>query len=128
MRVTIERIAVHRDARGSVFEPLTLNELVAQRNAHVVVTEPGGIRGNHYHLRGTEIIAVLGPVLIRLRDGDERTELKIAEGEVIKLTIPPGVAHAFKNTGRTATAMVAFNTREHDPANPDTVREVLIES
>ncbi len=66
-------------------------------------------------------------MLIRLRDGDERMDLEVAEGEVIKLTIPPGVAHAFKNTGRAPNAMIAFNTEPHDPAAPDVVREVLIE-
>jgi UDP-2-acetamido-2,6-beta-L-arabino-hexul-4-ose reductase len=127
MRVRIERITPHSDTRGSVFEPLSAEDLIAQRNVHVVLSEPGAIRGNHYHTRGTEIVAGSGPMLIRLRDGDERMELTITAGEVVKLTIPPGVAHAFKNTGCVPSAMIAFNTEPHDPAAPDVVREVLIE-
>jgi dTDP-4-dehydrorhamnose 3,5-epimerase-like enzyme len=127
MSVTIERMMVHRDARGSVFEPLAADELAAQRNVHVVLTEPGAIRGNHYHVRGIEVVTVPGPMLIRLCDGAERTDVEVAEGDVVKLTIPRGVAHAFKNTGCVPNVMVAFNSEEHDPAEPDVVREVLIE-
>jgi dTDP-4-dehydrorhamnose 3,5-epimerase-like enzyme len=127
MKVIIERVTVHRDARGSVFEPLSADGLTAQRNVHVVLTKPGAVRGNHYHRRGIEIVAVSGPMLIRLRDGNECMDLDVAEGEVVRMTIPPGVAHAFKNTGRVPNTLVAFNTEAHDPVAPDVVREVLIE-
>jgi dTDP-4-dehydrorhamnose 3,5-epimerase-like enzyme len=128
MKVTIERIEVHRDARGSVFEPVDAEALAAQRNVHVVFTEPGAIRGNHYHRCGIEVVAFSGPMLVRLRDGDEPMDFEVAGGEVVKLTIPPGVAHAFKNTGQTLTTMVAFNTETHNPKVPDIVREILIEA
>jgi dTDP-4-dehydrorhamnose 3,5-epimerase-like enzyme len=128
MRVTIERITVHRDGRGSVFEPLNTDGLAAQRNVHVVLTEPGAVRGNHYHERGTEIVAGCGPMLIRLRDGDEYMDLEIAESEFVRLMIPPGIVHALKNTGRVPSVLVAFNTEVHNSAEPDVVREVLIEA
>lgn len=128
MRVILERITVHRDARGSVFEPLAAVDLATQRNVHIVLTEPGAVRGNHYHTRGTEVVAGAGPMLIRLRDGDERMDVAVAEGEAVKLTIPPGAAHAIKNTGSMPNVLVAFNTEVHNPAEPDVVREVLIET
>lgn len=127
MRVTIERIEVHHDARGSVFEPVDAEVLAAQRNVHVVFTEPGAIRGNHYHQRGIEVVAVPGPMLVRLRDGEEFMDFEVANGEVVKLTIPPGVAHAFKNVSQTSMTMVAFNTETHNPKAPDIVRENLFE-
>src|SRR5688572_24689908 len=98
MRVKIEPVTVNRDRRGSVFEPLTADNLAAQRNVHVVLTEPGAVRGNHYHRRGTEVMTVYGPALIRARDQSEHLELEVADGEAVRLTIPPGVAHAVKNT------------------------------
>ena len=58
-----------RTVGGSVFEPLEPECLPSQRNIHVVVTEPGCVRGNHYHTRGTEVITVQGPALVRIRDG-----------------------------------------------------------
>jgi UDP-2-acetamido-2,6-beta-L-arabino-hexul-4-ose reductase len=128
MRVKIKPVTVNRDRRGSVFEPLTADNLAAQRNVHVVLTEPGAVRGNHYHRRGTEVMTVYGPALIRARDQSEHLELEVADGEAVRLTIPPGVAHAVKNTGSAPIVLVAFNTQEHDCVAPDVVREVLIET
>jgi dTDP-4-dehydrorhamnose 3,5-epimerase-like enzyme len=128
MRVKIEPVTVNRDRRGSVFEPLTADNLAAQRNVHVVLTEPGAVRGNHYHRRGTEVMSVYGPALVRVRDQSEHLELEVADGEAVRLTIPPGVAHAVKNTGSAPIVLVAFNTQEHDSVAPDVVRKVLIEA
>jgi hypothetical protein len=36
--------------------------------------------------------------------------------------------HALKNTGRVPSVLVAFNTEVHNSAEPDVVREVLIEA
>ncbi len=117
---------LHRDARGVVLEPLGPDAIPAQRNVHLVLTEPGCIRGNHYHPLGTEVAVVLGPALVRLREEGEVRDLHIAEGQACRLTIPPGVAHAFQNTGTRPTVLVAFNTVALDRSNPDVVRDVLI--
>jgi dTDP-4-dehydrorhamnose 3,5-epimerase-like enzyme len=126
MRVGIEILNLHSDARGAVVEPLKADDLAAQKNVHVVVSQPGCVRGNHYHKVGTEMITVIGPALARFRDGDEASDVEIKAGEAIRFTIPPGVSHAVKNTGAQACVMVAFNTTPHDPAAPDTFRDVLI--
>jgi UDP-2-acetamido-2,6-beta-L-arabino-hexul-4-ose reductase len=126
-RVTIERLTFPTDARGLVLEPIGPDDLPHQRNVHVVVTLPGHVRGNHYHRLGREIAVVFGPALFRYRDGREVRDLDIAEGEAYRVTIPVGVAHAIKNTGSLPATSVAFNTVAHDPANPDVVRDVLIE-
>ena len=70
MCVRVEPVVLHQDSR-SVFEPLEPECLPSQRNIHVVVTEPGCVRGNHYHTRGTEVITVQGPALVRIRDGQD---------------------------------------------------------
>lgn len=125
-RVTIERPAVHRDARGWVFEPLRPTEFAEQRNAHVVLSEPDAVRGNHFHRRGTEVLTLVGPALVRLREDGEVRDVEVAPGEVARFTIPPGVSHAFRNTGREPTLLVAFNTEAHDPRDPDVVRDELL--
>ena len=62
-------------------------------------SEPGAIRGNHRHLRGTEMTTVLGPALVRYRC-DQRTEdVAVPAGAAWRFVFPPGTAHAFKNTG-----------------------------
>lgn len=125
-KVQIVRLRVHTDARGAIFEPLEPGLLSGWRNVHAVVTEPGAIRGNHRHLRGTEISAVLGPALVRYRDEDGVSDVEVPAGECWRFVFPAGVAHAFRNTGTRPFVLVSFNTEEHDPERPDTVREELI--
>ena len=127
-RVRIESVVLHQDSRGSVFEPLDAERLPGRRNVHVVVTEPGCVRGNHYHIRGTEVVTVQGPALVRLREGPEVQDTLIPEGAVSRFIIPPGVAHAIQNLGTRPTLLVAFRDRAHDPTNPDVVAEGLIEA
>jgi dTDP-4-dehydrorhamnose 3,5-epimerase-like enzyme len=128
MGVTIEPLVCHRDNRGSVFEPLDPERLPSQRNVHVVVTEPGRVRGNHYHTRATEVLTVQGPALVRVRDEQGVQDTLIPEGAVTRFTIPPGMAHAIQNLGTRPTLLVAFRDRADDPAAPDVVREVLLEA
>jgi len=68
-RVRITKIKVHQDARGAVFEPLEPELLNGWRNVHAVLTEPGAVRGNHRHLRGTEMSSVGGAALVRRGNG-----------------------------------------------------------
>jgi len=125
-RVTVERLTVHSDARGSVFEPLGPDGLPDQRNVHVVVTEPGAVRGNHLHPHGTERLVIQGPALFRCRQDGKVVDTEIAGGEVVRFTIPAGVAHALKNTGTAPILAVSFVTVPHDPAAPNVVADVLL--
>ena len=126
MKLETNLVSAARDARGLVFEPLITAELAAQRNVHVVITEPGHVRGNHYHRVTTEILAVLGPALVRVRAEDGLRDFMVAAGEVRRFVFPPGTPHAIRHEGSQPGVLVSFTTRPHDPQNPDTCREVLI--
>jgi len=125
-QATSELIRNARDARGLVFEPIGGATIAAQRNVHVVLTEPGGIRGNHVHHHATEITVVLGPALVRLREDGQVREVNVPAGETWRFTLPPGVSHAFQNSGSQPLLLVAFSTSAFDPANPEVIRDVLI--
>ena len=125
-RVTVQAVKTHRDARGSLFEPLTDAELVDQKNVHVVLTQPNEVRGNHVHRTAVETTSVVGPCLIRLKEAGEIRDLEVPAGETWRLTIPPGVVHAFRNTGDSAMVLVSFSTNLHDPAGADTLREQIL--
>jgi UDP-2-acetamido-2,6-beta-L-arabino-hexul-4-ose reductase len=125
-RVVIETIKTHRDARGSLFEPLSDAELAAQKNVHVVLTQPNEVRGNHVHRTAIEITSVVGPCMIRLKEAGTIRDLEVPAGETWRLTIPPGVVHAFRNTGASMLLLVSFSTRLHDAAGADTVREQIL--
>jgi dTDP-4-dehydrorhamnose 3,5-epimerase-like enzyme len=124
--VAIHKLKVHADGRGAVFEPLESSLLAGWRNVHTVISEPGAIRGNHRHPRGTEVTAVLGPALVRYRTGEQIEEQHVPAGEAWRFVFPPGTAHAFQNTGARPIVLVSFNTEQHDSARPDAEREELI--
>jgi dTDP-4-dehydrorhamnose 3,5-epimerase-like enzyme len=124
--VVVEQLGAFRNALGCLFEPLDARELALQRNVHVVLAEPGAARGNHLHRDSTEITTVVGPCLVRLREAGELRDVEVPAGEVWRFTIPPGVAHAYRNTGALPMTMVSFNTRVFDPAGSDTLREVVL--
>jgi dTDP-4-dehydrorhamnose 3,5-epimerase-like enzyme len=124
--VQIFKLKVHADARGCVFEPLEPPLLAGWQNVHAVLTEPGAIRGNHMHLRGTEVSTVVGPALVRYREGEQTCDAVVPEGEAWRFHFPPGVPHAFQNNGTRAFVLVSFNTELHDPAVPDFERVELI--
>ncbi len=126
IEVRIDRLRVHDDARGSLYEPLDDRDLAAQRNVHVVLTHPAAVRGNHYHRRATETTAVMGPCRVRLKEGDVLRDVDVPAGEAWRFTIPPGVVHAYQNTGDGLLVLVSFSSIPHDPAATDTVREVIL--
>ena len=83
MSIKYNNLRVVSDSRGFVFEPLPADALSYQRNVHVVVSDPGVIRGNHYHPEGEERIAVVGPSLVRFRENDKFKDIEIPAGEVM---------------------------------------------
>ena len=124
--VRIDTLSVHGDARGSLYEPLDDQELAAQRNVHVVLTHPAEVRGNHYHRRATETTTVTGPCRVRLKEAGALRDVDVPSGEAWRFTIPPGVVHAYRNTGDGLMVLVSFSSIPHDPAGGDTVREVIL--
>lgn len=122
----MQSVKTHRDARGSLFEPLSDAELAGQKNVHVVLTEPNEVRGNHVHRTAVETTSVVGPCLIRLKEDGGIRDLEVPAGETWRLTIPAGVVHAFRNTGEAMMVLVSFSTNLHDPTGSDTLREQIL--
>ena len=124
--VRIDTLRVHGDARGSLYEPLDDHELATQRNVHVVLTRPAAVRGNHYHRSATETTAVMGPCRVRFKEAGAIRDVDVPAGEAWRFTIPPGVVHAYRNTGQELMVLVSFSSIPHDPAGGDTVRELIL--
>jgi UDP-2-acetamido-2,6-beta-L-arabino-hexul-4-ose reductase len=125
-QVKIEPVEYFSDSRGLVLEPIAEKEIAAQRNVHIVLTEPGNIRGNHYHESCTETFVVVGPALVRLRGDGALRDVPVPEGKALRFTVPPRISHAIQNVGSRSMLMACFSTAPHDHAQPDTVRDVLI--
>jgi dTDP-4-dehydrorhamnose 3,5-epimerase-like enzyme len=124
--VQIKKLRVVQDARGQLFEPVDVTEMLAQKNVHVVISEPMVIRGNHRHIKGSEIAAVQGPCRALFEEKGEVTEYLVPVQEVWQFSIPAGVAHAYQNIGTHPTVLIGFNSELHDPNQPDTERVNLM--
>lgn len=126
MSVNYEKLNVIRDSRGIVFEPLEGDKIFDKKNVHVVISGPGVVRGNHFHKKGEESIAVMGPALVCIRDGAEIREIEIPQREAYSFIFLPGQSHAIKNLSKEINILMAFNTIGHDPQNPDTEVDLLL--
>jgi len=124
--VKIEHLRCAVDARGALCEPLDAEALQRQRNAHVVLTAPGAIRGNHRHQHSTETTIIFGPARVAYREGTEIRTAHVPDGEAWRFTFPPGVPHAYQGTGNATMVLISFNTAVHDPAAPDTERDTVL--
>jgi len=121
-----EPLIPFHDARGFVVEPLSLAQLALQKNVHVVWTAGGAVRGNHHHMRGTEVALVLGPALVRYRDANGVHNVHISKGTPYRFTFPPKVAHAYGALGPEPMLLVVFNTEIYDSQHPDTAPDYVL--
>jgi dTDP-4-dehydrorhamnose 3,5-epimerase-like enzyme len=124
--VRVETVKIHRDARGSLFEPLNEAELAAQKNVHVVITGPNEVRGNHRHASAVEMTTVVGPCLTRFKEAGVIRDFEVPAGETWRFVIPPGVAHAYRNTGSGPMVLISFSSEVHDPHATHTIREEIL--
>ena len=127
MKVKIDQLKTYSDMRGIVFEPIEKESISTQENCHLVISEPGVIRGNHYHLNGTETIAIVGPAFLRLKEGNDIYDFEVPAKQVYKFIIPPKVTHAIKNLSEKINILIAFNTLAFDAQNPDAIGDKLID-
>lgn len=146
MKAVVPGVALRqaRDSRGVVFEPLDAAQLGAQRNVHVVLSAPGAVRGNHFHRVLHEVTVVTGPARVAWRPACEpgaavtgpgtagaaaspaTGSVDVPGGEAWRFEFPPGIAHAYLNTGQETQVLVAFSSEPHDSANPDTFRDPVL--
>ena len=127
MKVKIDQLKTYSDLRGLVFEPIEQEPIHFQKNSHVVISGPGVVRGNHYHLKGTETLAVMGPALLRFKEADDIYDVEVPSKQVYQFIIPPTVAHAIKNTGKKDNVLIAFSTVAHNLRKPDVMSEILMD-
>jgi len=84
-----------------------------------------------------EITVVVGPARVAWRAADRGDAghpgevapvdtVEVPAGAAWRFEFPPGIAHAFENTGLETQVLIAFATHPHDPANPDTFRDLLL--
>ncbi len=99
------------DERGWLAEIFRHDELAAEfhpQMAYISATEPHVMRGPHEHVDQTDLFCFLGPSNFKLRMWDNRETsetyrrtmtLYVGEDNPKIVIIPPGVVHAYRNTG-----------------------------
>lgn len=117
-----EQPGFYEDQRGfGLFLVQVLDNLdlaVDPRSFHVVKTEPGQVRGNHYHPSKHEILFLFGgPNELIWQEPDRPIQRRMINDEKTLIVVPPGVAHAVINPGPVVTYLAAWNSLG-DPDEP----------
>jgi dTDP-4-dehydrorhamnose 3,5-epimerase len=116
--VVAREVATHEDERGWLAELFRVDELpegLAPRMAYVSSTDPGVTRGPHEHREQTDIFCFIGVSEFKVylwdnREGSpsfgKRDVINAPSGSPLFVIIPPGVVHAYKNTGSSAGLVI----------------------
>ncbi len=101
----------YHDSRGWLCELFRHDEVPPEFHpvmAYISMTEPGVARGPHEHVNQADFFCFLGPSNFRLYLWDNRSgspTYRLMQTEIVgqdnpmAIIIPPGVVHAYKNTG-----------------------------
>lgn len=119
------------DPRGTLKKVLRQSQLknAGIQEVYLLYTNPGGIRGNHYHnITHEYFLVVSGKAVIALEDpeANKYKSLELAAEDNLLLKVPPGVAHAFKNDEKEQLIMLALSTREYSDSDTDTFPRQLL--
>lgn len=119
------------DPRGTLKKVLRQSQLEAAgiQEVYLLYTNPGGVRGNHYHKITLEFfLVVMGTATVALQAPGAETSktIKLAAEDNLLLKAPPLVAHAFKNEGEGQLIILALSSREYSPLDTDTFPQTLL--
>jgi dTDP-4-dehydrorhamnose 3,5-epimerase len=116
--VIIEKLIKFCDGRGFLIETFRVDNLPDDLQpimSYVSYTNPGVARGPHEHLEQTDIFCFMGPGNFRIKLWDNRKESKTSgccmdivggEDNPIRVIVPPGVVHGYKNISKEVDGMV----------------------
>lgn len=120
--IQITKLSNSGDARGFSFTApeQALAFVGRMADVHLASTEPGAVRGNHFHLRRREAIVVLPGAKWSLHwdEGeDSMAHHREFDGNSAMLVlVAPGASHAVRNDGREPLWLVAISSETYDPA------------
>lgn len=119
-------LARHADARGAFFEIVRSHGGPGQSSFSTTVS--GISRGDHYHRRKIERFTVLageGTIKLRKVFSDDIVEIPVSGATPMAVDMPTGWAHRIRNTGQEKLYTSFWTNDIFDPANPDTIPEVV---
>jgi dTDP-4-dehydrorhamnose 3,5-epimerase len=108
--IIIKKLIKNEDNRGwliELFRKDMTDDYLSPEMSYISLTYPGIVRGPHEHLGQTDYFCFLGSAF-KLVLWDNRKEsatyknkmsLDMEENDYIIVIVPPGIVHAYKNTG-----------------------------
>lgn len=116
--VIVKKLSVHSDGRGWLMELFRKDDpdRFEPVMSYVSVTHPDMIRGPHEHLEQTDYFCFLGNFSLYLWDNRKdsssyRNKKIIDNADRLAVIVPPGVVHAYKNSGREDAMVLNFPDR-----------------
>lgn len=137
--VYIEPLTLHSDPRGWLAELWRDDELpdgLRPVMGYVSETLPGVTRGPHMHYRQTDVFAFVGPGELAVWLWDVRPgptwgrEMRLTAGasRPLRLIVPPGVVHAYRNCGDGPAWVLNFpDALYRGPGRSEAVDELRLE-
>jgi UDP-2-acetamido-2,6-beta-L-arabino-hexul-4-ose reductase len=123
----IEDLKVHRDARGALYEALRFSSqaIAAGGQIYVYTVAPGARRGDHFHEHKCEwFTCVAGQVRLLMKTKDGVRVDETLGADLPRLVFAgPGTSHAVLNETEKEAVIVAYASKEFDPADSDTILE-----
>lgn len=129
--VHITVLADRGDERGSSFS--TGNEwpafLPLVKDMHITSLKPGHTRGNHFHSRKKEVIAIIhhDEWTLYWDSGPETgVQKKIFRGPgAVLITVEPLTSHAVVNSGKQSLYTIGLTGEPFDSDDPDTCKREI---
>lgn len=116
-------LKMNEDERGSFTEFIKTN---GQGQVIVNISEPGIIKGNHWHhTKNEKFLVVNGIGVIRFRKlgTTEVMEYNVSGNRLEVVDIPPGYVHNIENLGTDKLITVMWSNELYNPEQPDTFSE-----
>ena len=116
--VIVEQLTKFSDERGFLVETFRIDNLpigLEPVMSYVSYTKPGVSRGPHEHMEQTDIFCFMCPGNFKIKLWDNRKESKTfgcymdmvgGDDNPIRIIVPPGIAHGYKNISKEAMGMV----------------------
>ena len=116
--VSVRKFTAYHDERGWLSELYRSDELGGYRPAmaYLSVTLPGVVRGPHEHLEQTDYFCFLGDFTLYLWDNRKdsathRKKMVIENMDRMIAVVPPGIVHAYRNSGSVEGVVLNFPDR-----------------
>ena len=119
---------IHKDHRGFLLR-LVRKEHVDDSSfgdSYIVSSIPGVVRGNHFHKRTTEWFCLIkGKGCLGLKKGEQVDFINLDDKNFKLIEIPPGIAHAIKNTGDEVMIFFAYADERFNPDDDDIHSKII---